>query len=52
MLKVHNEAEREIARQTLKEVMRKLEEALLLSRKLDAEKSRPTTVKGEVSHRG
>jgi hypothetical protein len=52
MLKVHNEAEREFARATLQEVMRKLEEALTLSRKLEAEKSACASEKGELCHRG
>ena len=36
MLKIHNEAERTVARETLKEVTRKLQEALKLSRELEA----------------
>jgi hypothetical protein len=38
MLKIHNETERIIARETLIEVTRKLEEALKLSRELEARK--------------
>ena len=46
MLRTQNEDERRAARETLEEVMRKLEEALALSRELERERAQ------ELCHRG